>query len=465
MQTNVDAILRELQRRSQENWLIGYDSRAFARLVQERLSQLQEIGCQINVKVPLKVLLCESEPLQFLAGFLGAVIERSQVFLGNPHWKSQEWQQVFQQVKPDIIWGRSGLLAENGKIDQLTSEEIAPAEALIMIPTGGSSGKIRFAMHSWHSLTASVQGFYHYFGQRTVNSCCLLPLYHVSGLMQFLRSFLTEGRLLLYDYAAIKSGKFPQINLSEYFISLVPTQLSFLMENYLDWLKQPSTILIGGGPVWPGLLAKARAANLPLALTYGMTETASQVVTLKPADFLAGNNTSGQVLPHARVSIISENQGFRNQQRIGEIMIQSTSLCHGYYPQSFPSSQFLSDDLGYFKNGYLTIVGRSSHKIVTGGENVYPGEVEATILATGLVKDTAVIGVGDSLWGQAITAFIVPESVQPAIADLKAALSEELVYYKHPKQWIALKALPRNQQGKINYQELQEIALRDATRY
>ena len=74
-----------------------------------------------------------------------------------------------------------------------------------MIPTGGTSGKIRFAMHNWETLTASVKGFYRYFGETHVNSFCVLPLYHVSGLMQFMRSFITGGRLLNLPYKALKS--------------------------------------------------------------------------------------------------------------------------------------------------------------------------------------------------------------------------------------------------------------------
>ena len=107
-----------------------------------------------------------------------------------------------------------------------------------MIPTGGTSGNIRFAIHTWSSLSASVQGFIDFFELEKVNSFCVLPLHHVSGLMQFIRSFSTSGKIIIYPYSNLKNEIFPSLNFADYFLSLVPTQLQVLLTVNPEFLKQ-----------------------------------------------------------------------------------------------------------------------------------------------------------------------------------------------------------------------------------
>ncbi|MGK7944003.1 MAG: AMP-binding protein, partial [Microcystaceae cyanobacterium] len=234
-----------------------------------------------------RLLLIDSDPHLFLAYFIALASSHHQLFLGNPNWKQSEWEQVLELVNPHQILNYSSPI--NHKISANFYDR---KDALIMIPTGGTSGKIRFVMHSWQTLTASAQGFIDYFNLSQVNSCCVLPLYHVGGLMQFVRSLITGGQFQLISYQDLKTNQYPQFNPQDYFISLVPTQLQYLLNHPQStlWLSQFKTILLGGAPAWDDLLQQARQANLPLAPTYGMTETASQIATLKPQDFLQGMN-------------------------------------------------------------------------------------------------------------------------------------------------------------------------------
>jgi O-succinylbenzoic acid--CoA ligase len=324
-----------------------------------------------------------------------------------------------------------------------------------MIPTGGTSGQIRFTIHTWKTLQASVGGVFDYFGKIPINSFCILPVYHVSGLMQFFRSLLTGGKIIILPYVAIKQGETGNINPEQFFISLVPTQLQFLFSTQPQWLSQFQTILLGGAPASQSLLETARKHHLRLAPTYGMTETASQVVTLHPDNFLQGNNSSGQVLPHAAVTIQDDKGEVVPDQQIGIVTSQARSLCLGYYPHwSTNPPAFVTDDLGYFDSQGLHLVGRNSQKIITGGENVFPQEVENIILATGLVEDVCVIGIPDAVWGEAIVAVYVSETKQGKIA---TAVSTQLSPYKRPKHWIKLPAIPRSPQGKVNYQDLKTL--------
>ena len=144
--------------------------------------------------------------------------------------------------------------------------------------------------------------------------------------------------------------------------------------------------------------------------------------------------------------------------------IQADSLALGYYPQPEtlnPQStipHFPADDLGFFdEQGYLHIMGRRSNKIITGGENVFPAEVEAVIQATALVTDVCVIGIPDADWGQVVTAIYVPHAPTVSHQLLAAAIEDKLSNYKRPKHWISVAKLPRNAQGKVNYEQLKEM--------
>jgi o-succinylbenzoate---CoA ligase len=465
-----------------------YSNRQLKKLIDAKLAQISALRAKCSPKPA--ILIVETKPINFIATFLAGIIAEVDLFLCDPAWQIQEWQQVLNLVQPDLILGDDtikSLIVKLKLTPQKTSETpdlIINAKfaelidrSLIMIPTGGSSGKIKFAMHSWNTLTASVNGFKDFFQCQKINSVCTLPLYHVSGLMQLMRSLLTQGNLIICPYQLIVT-ELINLNKSDYFISLVPTQLQFLLKSTPNCLKEFKTVLVGGSPPRRSLLNTAREYNISIALTYGMTETASGVVALKPQDFLSGNNSSGQVLPHAQVKIDSTQLANRAgelsveptkpiEQQISLIQINSAALCLGYYPQLFPSTQvFTTDDLGYFDgDGYLHLLGRNSQKIITGGENVFPAEVEATIYSTKLVQDVCVVGIRDQKWGEAVTAVYVP--LKPAdnltlnlnLNLIKQQIRSQLAKYKQPKYWLEVDSIPRNDRGKVNYQQLKAIAI------
>ncbi|MCU0526212.1 MAG: 2-succinylbenzoate--CoA ligase [Elainella sp. Prado103] len=468
--------------------LLGVDSSTLYARSRQRQHQLYAFQQAAQSDRPI-ILLTEPNPLEFLAGLIAALSTESIVILGNPAWRDREWQQVFRQVQPDLIWGTLSSPIPSQPFSHPQTPSGLASNALepnwILIPTGGSSGIIRFSIHTIDTLTAAVHGFQDYFQVEQIHSFCVLPLCHVSGLMQFWRSFLTGGKLAIYSYSelfttlAIECSAETASGVAEknmarsnhqfaslhqqllhdipqndpFFLSLVPTQLQRLMAKAsgCHWLKLFSTIFLGGAPSWLELLKTARSHHLRIAPTYGMTETAGQVATLKPDDFLKGKPGCGQVLPHAAID-------FQDQ----KIAIRSNALMLGYFPKKEygrkPIEQFLTDDCGYFDDqGSLHITGRSSQKIITGGENVFPIEVETAVRLTKLVADICVIGMPDQTWGEAIVAVYVPISPQITVADLKSAIAPLLSRFKQPKHWICLDHIPRNAQGKVNYAQLKQF--------
>ena len=444
---NLETLLLE---QTSNDWLIGANSLSLLQQTQAKIDELVKFKTEYG-QLPV-VWIMEADAIAYLASFLAAVITQVPVFLGNPYWQSSEQRSARDLIQPNLI----GI---NNSFNQVSLQVTKQQQPIIGIATGGSSGKIRFAIHTVASLTASVRGFKSYFQLDRINSCCTLPLHHISGLIQVWRSLITGGKLAIIPYRQLKQQQYPEFDFSDFLISLVPTQLQCLIDQNPNWLAQFQTILLGGAPAWQTLLERARIHRLPIATTYGMTETASGVSFLLPEDFLQGNLSSGRVLPHAQVTIIDANGNPVEAYQIGAVKIKAKSLYHGYYPDRAEQKKFIiTDDLGYLDaQGYLQIVGRNSQKIITGGENVYPAKIEAAILASNLVKDVAVLGLPDAKWGQVVTAVYIPLETD-RIIELQNQLRSQLAPYKQPKYWLATTQLPKDNKGKTNYTELEKLA-------
>jgi O-succinylbenzoic acid--CoA ligase len=414
--------------RLQDGWLVDVDGKTTIDLAERKSREFAQ-------SLPNFIAIATEDPIEFIATFMAGLRWGVPIFLCNPQWGIAEWERV------DIL---------TEKVD------LALHRHCIAIPTGGSSGKIKFALHTWETLGASVWGFRDFYGESEINCVCVLPLYHVSGLMQLMRSLLTGGKLLILNYHQLchNASIRHKIACPNYFISLVPTQLHKLLELDASWLAEFKTILIGGAPPSSELLDRSRAAGLPLALTYGMTETASQITSLKPTEFLAGNNSCGRILPHANIKL-----DVSTTDRIGTIRITAKSLMLGYFPDLDICEYFDSDDLGIIDDrGNLTIVGRNSSKIITGGENVFPIEVVDAIMATGLVVDTWVVGLPDPYWGQVVTAVYVEGNLPVSPQQLIDAIAGKLSKYKIPKYWLKVSQIPRNSLGKISIDAVELMA-------
>jgi o-succinylbenzoate---CoA ligase len=249
----------------------------------------------------------------------------------------------------------------------------------------------------------------------------------------------------------LEAGERPALSVNEgdWFLSLVPTQLQRLLGDAEaeDWLRGFKAVFIGGAPAWPELIEAGRAARLPLAFSYGMTETAAMVTALRPEEFLTGAQGSGTVLPHAQVTLDEE----------GRVVIAGASLFYGYWPETRAAGAWATEDSGRFdERGSLHVLGRRDALIITGGEKVDPAEVERVLRGTGQFADVAVIGVPDAKWGEAVVACYSLEFAPHDLEAVARVLGSHLAGFKHPKRYVAVARWPRNAQGKVNRAELRE---------
>ena len=370
----------------------------------------------------------EGDPARFMAVFSQAVADGGDVFLANPSWRSTERMELARCVGV-------GAGSERG---------------WLMIPSGGASGGVKFARHDGGTLEAAVKGFCGHFGMERVNCIGVLPLHHVSGFMPWMRSALTGGKFIPWDWKEIEAGRFPSGAVDDCCLSLVPTQLQRLVASAeaVQWLRKFRIVFVGGGPAWEGLLDQAADLEIPLSPSYGATETAAMVAALKPGEFLSGARGCGTAMPHARIDIAKG----------GVVRICGESVFRGYFPGISTDRSWTTGDLGSIDaKGNLTLLGRRDDLIVTGGKKVAPAEVEEALRSSGEFDDVAVIGLPDPDWGQVVVACHPPGGRAPSRERVERALSG-LASFKHPKRYASVSPWPRNAQGKIDRAELARLA-------
>lgn len=411
----------------------------------ERADLMRLLGAAPAAAEPRDVVVEEREPARFISSFTAAVAAGGTVFLADPAWGARERAQFAALTRLHVR--RAADEGAGGRLSATIGHSRAE-RGWLCIPTGGSSGNLKLARHDGETLAAAVTGFCAHFGVARVNAVGLLPLHHVSGFMAWMRTVLTGGTYLPWDWKQVETGRRPALpsDGGDWFLSLVPTQLQRLLgsADAEAWLRGFRAVFVGGGPAWPELIEAGAAAGLPLAFSYGMTETAAMVAALRPEEFLAGGRGSGTAMPHARLSL---DDG-------GRIGIESASLFRGYWPEAREGAAWLTEDLGEFdERDSLHVRGRRDALIITGGEKVDPAEVETALRATGLFADVAVIGVPDAEWGQAVVACYPAEG-----GAVDAVALDGLSAFKRPKRYVAVPAAewPRNAQGKVNRAALRE---------
>jgi len=438
--------------------------------VWERAQELRIAAGRDLVEERPRVALCLERPLAFAAAVLALRDAPVDAFFWSPQWGRRERVEAAALAAPHWVVRDArdaGLLAWEAAppLAGAAAEPASGGGMRAMIPTGGSGGRTRFAIHDGRTLAAAALGFRDFFGGGPVASHCVLPLHHVSGFMQLARAFLTEGAVAFGTLDSfVRDASWLLEREERPFLSLVPTQLERLLRGgaCVSLLRRYGAIFVGGGPASEALLAAARAARLPLAPTYGMTETAAQVATLRPEAFLAGAAGAGRSLPHARIEVAGEGGAAApaGPARPGRLRVFASSLFRGYWGEpARPGGAFDTDDLGWIdEGGDLRVWGRADQAVVTGGEKVAPREVELCLERTGLVREAAVFGVPDREWGTRLCAAYVPRESGLDEERLKRAVAEELARHKAPKLWLRLEALPRRETGKVDRRRLLEMA-------
>jgi malonyl-CoA/methylmalonyl-CoA synthetase len=318
-----------------------------------------------------------------------------------------------------------------------------PGDDALIVYTSGTTGKPKGAVHTHASLlagTAALLTAWDWAPEDRLVLC--LPLFHVHGLCAGLFGTLAAGASAVvfdrFDEGAVL-GAAP----SGTMFFGVPTMYHRLAATgEATALARLRLCVSGSAPLAPDLWHRLAADGVVVLERYGMTET---LLTL--SNPLAGERRPGSVgLPLPGVEAAVDDA---DDSGIGELLVRGAPLCRGYWGRNdvVSGDWFATGDLvSVARDGYVTIRGRRTELIITGGHNVYPAEVEAVLSRHPGVIEVAVVGAPSAEWGESVVAYVVGDPDLDSLHELAAA---ELAPFKCPRQVRLIDALPRNALGKV----------------
>jgi O-succinylbenzoic acid--CoA ligase len=349
--------------------------------------------------------------------------------------------------------------AEDSKPVSLSRE----TEQVVMF-TSGTTGEPKGVRLTVGNLVASATSSAFRLGVTPADRwLCCLPMYHMGGLAPVVRSTLYGTSLVVQPTFDAERTATVIAEQDVTGVSLVPTMLTRLLDAGWTPPDHLRTVLLGGAPATQSLLERCEQQSVPVFPTYGMTETASQIATATPEQAFAHEGTVGQPLVCTDVSVVDEDGTVCGAGERGELVVDGPTVTPGYLDDERTAAAFgarglHTGDVGYRDaDGRVWVLNRRDDRIVTGGENVDPGEVVAVLRDHPAVERAAVVGVPDVEWGERVAALVVPATGRdPTATALEAHCRGRLAGFKVPRQFAFSESLPRTVSGTVDRDAVRE---------
>ena len=376
---------------------------------------------------------------------------------------------TFADVANEAALGVCPLVA----VETLNHVEANPApltgdldDPLLIVYTSGTTGRPKGAVLTQRAVQVNAYASHdlHQFGMRD-NVLVVLPIFHVGGLNISFTPSLFKGACV-----HLHSRFEPQHTLDAIqqvrpaILVMVPATMMALMA-LPGWdradLSSLRMVTAGSMIVPPELIAAWEARGVSVVIVYGSTETCPIAAYTRPGD--------GKTLPQSagKAALYSEIRIAASEGETGEIEVRGAHVMREYWRNEAETAAAFDDgwlrtgDLGFLReDGHLVVRDRRKNLIISGGENIYPAEVERVIGAVDGVVECCVAGIADDKWGETPAAAIVlaPDADKDVVrANLRTALEQQLAHFKHPRRLHFIDALPRNVMGKVIIDEVKKL--------
>ena len=342
---------------------------------------------------------------------------------------------------------------------------------LLLVYTSGTTGVPKGAVHTQAALLANARAsqWAHAFepGDKVLST---LPMFHVGGLcIQTLPALLAGVEVVLHPRFD-PTAWLDEMHTSRPTLSLlVPATMRAVFE-HPRWADTSLAclrgIMTGSSTVPVAYLETWHARGVPVGQVYGTTETGPVSIVLRLPEAMARVGASGWPQPEAQVKLIDAHGQDVGPGETGEVCIRAANLMRGYWSIQgvtgigLQDGWFHSGDLGErAQDGCITIVGRSKDMVISGGENIYPAEIENLLVTLPGVAECAVVGLPDARWGEVPVAALVrmPDAVGEALSerDVLAHLQQRIARFKLPRRVVFVDNLPKSALGKVQKPQLQ----------
>ncbi len=363
--------------------------------------------------------------------------------------------------------------------DAFPSVEVSENELYSIMYTSGTTGRPKGVMHRHRDMIEqSVICLSALKLAPNSRGLAVGPLFHAAELhCVFLpRVHIGASSVILHHFEPKKILQLVQDERIDHFFA-APTMWNMLLQEDLSQydLSPLRKGLYGAAPMAPALVRACKEKlGIDLIQAYGMTEMGPAVTFLLEDEQLTKAGSAGKVCINHELRVVRPREGQPSEPddicqpgEVGEIIVRGSCMMVGYYKREEATAEALykgwyhSGDLGYLdEDGYLYVADRLKDMVISGGENIYPREVEDVLYEHPGVLDVAVIGVPDEMWGERVVAYIVKKDPNLTAEDLESFCknSDKLADYKRPRQYHFVDALPRNASGKILKYVLREQA-------
>lgn len=363
---------------------------------------------------------------------------------------------------PEIPIVPADTLVLSSSVRSGAAADISPDQPLLLVYTSGTTGRPKGVLLSRRAVMANIencQELYNFHPTQRVQ--ITLPLFHVGGLCILLLPALVHGAAIYLHRRFEPDAAIREIENSRITTSIfVPAQMDSMMR-HPDWptcdLSSLQYIVVGSSIIPLHQIRIFHDRDIPVSQIYGATETGPAAIGLALDDARTHEGSAGTALKNCTIEIRAPDGSQCATGQRGEVWVRGKNILSGYWRDEDQTSKVLingwynTGDVGYAdKSGFYWIVDRSKDVIISGGENIYPAEIEMASLQHPSITAICVVGGKHEHWGETPVAVVeLADGSSLTLREYHRFLSQRLARFKHPSQLTIVESLPRNSLGKV----------------